>query len=105
MFNSPIEFAKHGSRLSNVSNWKTKIWIANCDGQKIKIAKTCLLKYYKGDVYKRPHNEDVHRDQFLNCSVCKKVRRFELRSRETSRFYHDAVARENRTCSDMIPGR
>ncbi|CAI9283603.1 unnamed protein product [Lactuca saligna] len=100
-----MEFAKHGSRLSNVSNWKTKIWIANCDGQKIKIAKTCLLKYYKGDVYKRPHNENVHRDQFLTCSICNKVRRFELRSRETCRFYHDAVARENPTCSDMIPGR
>lgn len=104
-FNIPLDFAKHGSRTTNVPNWRTKIWILNCNGEKFKIENTCLLKYYSGDQYQRPHQEVSHRDVFLSCSACKKVRRFELRSRDACRFYHDAELNENRSCSDMIPGR
>ncbi|XP_024975585.1 protein ULTRAPETALA 2-like [Cynara cardunculus var. scolymus] len=105
VFTSPVEFAKHGSRASSVSNWRSKVWVRNCNGKKTKLSKTCLLRYYRGDEYRRPYNEVGHRDQFLNCSACNKLRRFELRTKEACRLYHDAVARPNRTCYDMIPGR
>ncbi|KVH99090.1 hypothetical protein Ccrd_022703, partial [Cynara cardunculus var. scolymus] len=82
LFDSPVEFVKHGSRTSNVPNWRKKVWILNQNGQKIKMIDTSFLKYYYGDNFRRPHNESGHRDQFLRCTACNKVRRFELRSRE-----------------------
>ncbi|XP_024976322.1 protein ULTRAPETALA 2-like [Cynara cardunculus var. scolymus] len=105
VFDSPVEFVKHGSRTSNVPNWRKKVWILNQNGQKIKMIDTSFLKYYYGDNFRRPHNESGHRDQFLRCTACNKVRRFELRSRELCRFYHDAAASGNQTCFSMIPGR
>ncbi|KAK1407079.1 hypothetical protein QVD17_38690 [Tagetes erecta] len=104
VFNCPLKFAKHASCTTNVPNWRTKIWVHNFNGDKIKLADTCLVKFYKGDEYVRPRNKVSHRDEFLQCSVCKKVRRFELMSREACRYFHNAAARENRTCKDMIPG-
>ncbi|MFS7940584.1 hypothetical protein Hanom_Chr05g00466161 [Helianthus anomalus] len=32
------------------------------------------------------------------------MRRFDLWPKYACRFYHDAAARENRNCHDMIPG-
>ncbi|KAF5806791.1 putative developmental regulator, ULTRAPETALA [Helianthus annuus] len=81
------------------------VWVQKCNGEKIKLGETCLLRHYKGDEYVRPHNQVSHRDEFLRCSACNKIRRFELRSKDACRFYHDAASRETRTCHDMIPGR
>ncbi|KAJ0923605.1 putative developmental regulator, ULTRAPETALA [Helianthus annuus] len=105
VFNSPARFAKHASSSTNVRNWRSKVWVQKCNGEKIKLGETCLLRHYKGDEYVRPHNQVSHRDEFLRCSVCNKIRRFELRSKDACRFYHDAASRETRTCHDMIPGR
>ncbi|KVH99079.1 hypothetical protein Ccrd_022676, partial [Cynara cardunculus var. scolymus] len=58
----------------------------------VRIIDTSFLKYYTGDNFRRPHNESGHRDQFLRCTACDKVRRFELRLREIFRCYHDAAA-------------
>ncbi|KAD4385983.1 hypothetical protein E3N88_26152 [Mikania micrantha] len=68
--------------FANVPNWKTKVWVLNSNGAKIKLGETCLLRCYKGDEYVRPHNQVSHRDEFLVCTSCNKVRRFELKSRE-----------------------
>ncbi|KAL8243471.1 hypothetical protein R6Q59_009729 [Mikania micrantha] len=105
VFSCPAKFAKHASCSANVPNWKTKVWVLNSNGAKIKLGETCLLRCYKGDEYVRPHNQVSHRDEFLVCTSCNKVRRFELKSREGCRIYHDAAAMENRTCNNMIPGR
>ncbi|MFS7901300.1 putative transcription factor ULT family [Helianthus anomalus] len=105
VFNSPARFAKHASSSTNVPNWRSKVWVQKCNGDKIKLGETCLLRHYKGDEYVRPHNQVSHRDELLRCSACNKLRRFELRSRDACRFYHDAASRETRTCHDMIPGR
>ncbi|KAJ0578650.1 putative developmental regulator, ULTRAPETALA [Helianthus annuus] len=72
----------------------TKVLVLNCNSEKIKLGETCFLRNYKGDEYVRPHSHVSHRDEFLSCTACHKVRRFELRTRDA---YHDAAAR------DMIP--
>ncbi|XP_076902998.1 protein ULTRAPETALA 2-like [Bidens hawaiensis] len=104
LFNSPEKFAKHASNSNSMPNWRTKIWVQNFDGERIKLGKTCLLRYYKGDEYVRPDSQFSHRDEFLHCSVCNKVRRFTLRTSDAFEYYHRAVTMENRTCKDMILG-
>ncbi|KAJ9558666.1 hypothetical protein OSB04_013280 [Centaurea solstitialis] len=69
VFDSPVEFVKHGSRTSNVPNWRKRVWILNANGQKVKMIDTYFLKYYNGDKFRRPHNESGHRDQFLRCTT------------------------------------
>ncbi|KAI3686265.1 hypothetical protein L1987_79939 [Smallanthus sonchifolius] len=105
VFNCPAKFAKHALSGTSMPNWRKKVWVLNSMGEKIKLGETCLVRFYKGDEYVRPRNLVSHRDEFLSCSVCNKVRHFELRSKDECRLYHDAAARETRTCSDMIPGR
>ncbi|KAM0018602.1 putative developmental regulator, ULTRAPETALA [Helianthus debilis subsp. tardiflorus] len=81
----------------NVPKWRTTVLVFNCNSEKIKLGETCFLRYYKGDEYVRPHSQVSHRDEFLSCTACYKVRRFELRTRDACRTDHDAAAR------DMIP--
>ncbi|KAK1407076.1 hypothetical protein QVD17_38687 [Tagetes erecta] len=96
-FTCPSKFSKHAS---SSTNWRTTLSV-----DEIKLGDTPFVKYYKGDEYVRPCHLVSHRNEFLQCSACKKVRRFELRSRDACRLYHDAAARETRTCKDMIPGK
>ncbi|KAJ0612126.1 putative developmental regulator, ULTRAPETALA [Helianthus annuus] len=77
--------------------WRTKVLVFNCNNEKIKLGETCFLRYYKGDEYVRPHSQVSHRDEFLSCTACYKECRFELRTMDACRTYHDAAAR------DMIP--
>ncbi|KAJ0570992.1 putative developmental regulator, ULTRAPETALA [Helianthus annuus] len=81
----------------NVPKWRTKVLVFNCNSEKIKLGETCFLRYYKGDEYVRPHSEVSHGDEFLSCTACYKVHRFELRTWDACRTYHDAAAR------DVIP--
>ncbi|KAJ0792934.1 putative developmental regulator, ULTRAPETALA [Helianthus annuus] len=81
----------------NVPKWRTKVLVFNCNSEKIKLGETCLLRYYKGDEYVRPHSQVSHRDEFLSCTACYKACRFELRTMDACRTNHDATAR------DMIP--
>ncbi|PWA53232.1 protein DETOXIFICATION 49 [Artemisia annua] len=99
LVSSPVDFAKHASGTTNIQNWRTKIWVDTRDNERIKISDTCLLKYYKGDSYERPCNKTC--DEFLQCKVCKKLRRFKLESKEECRIYHDLVANKDQTCSNM----
>ncbi|KAF5806799.1 putative developmental regulator, ULTRAPETALA [Helianthus annuus] len=66
----------------NVPKWRTKVLVLNCNSEKIKLGETCFLRYYKGDEYVRPHSQVSHCDEFLCCTACHKVRRFELRTRD-----------------------
>ncbi|KAF5806785.1 putative developmental regulator, ULTRAPETALA [Helianthus annuus] len=97
VFNYLAKFAKHASDSRNVPKWRTKVLVFNCNSEKIKLGETCFLRYYKGDEYVRPHSEVSHRDEFLSCTACYKVRRFELRTWDACRIYHDGAAR------DVIP--
>ncbi|KAJ0748340.1 putative developmental regulator, ULTRAPETALA [Helianthus annuus] len=72
-------------------------FVFNCNSEKIKLGETSFLRNYKEDEYVRPHSHVLHRDEFLSCTACPKVRRFELRTRDACRTYHDAASR------DMIP--
>ncbi|KAJ0570988.1 putative developmental regulator, ULTRAPETALA [Helianthus annuus] len=103
MFNCLTKFAKHALGVRNLPIWRTKVWVLNCNGEKIKLGERYFLRYYKGDEYVRPHNQVSQRDEFLSCVACHKVCRFELRTRDACRTYHDVATRENRTCSNTIP--
>ncbi|KAF5806790.1 putative developmental regulator, ULTRAPETALA [Helianthus annuus] len=92
-----MEFVKHASDGRNVPKWRTKILVFSCNSEKIKLGETCFLRYYKGDEYVRPHSEVSHRDEFLSCTACYKLRRFELRTWDACWTYYDAAAR------DVIP--
>ncbi|KAJ0790353.1 putative developmental regulator, ULTRAPETALA [Helianthus annuus] len=81
----------------NVPKWRSKVLVFSCNSEKIKLGETCFLRYYKGDEYVRPQSQVSHRDEFLSCTACYKVRCLELRTRDACRTYHDAAAR------DMIP--
>ncbi|KAJ0792933.1 putative developmental regulator, ULTRAPETALA [Helianthus annuus] len=106
MFNCHANFAKHASGVKNLPMWRTKVWVLNCNGEKIKLGERCFLRYYKGDEYVRPHNQVSQRDELLSCVTCYKVCRFNLRTRDACRIYHDVATRENRTCSSTIlPGK
>ncbi|KAK1407074.1 hypothetical protein QVD17_38685 [Tagetes erecta] len=94
VFTCPAKFSKHAS--SSTNDWRTTLSV-----DKIKLGDTPFVKYYKGDEYVRPCHLVSHRNEFLQCSACKKVRRFELRSRDACRLYHDAAARETRTCGNV----
>ncbi|KAJ0585359.1 putative developmental regulator, ULTRAPETALA [Helianthus annuus] len=68
-------------------------WVLDCNGEKIKLGETCLLRYYIGDEYMRPHNQVSHCGEFLCCSACHKMRHSDLWPKYACRFYHDAAAR------------
>ncbi|KAJ0612127.1 putative developmental regulator, ULTRAPETALA [Helianthus annuus] len=98
-------FAKHALGVRNLPIWRTRVWVLNCNGEKIKLGERCFLRYYKGDEYVRRHNQVSQRDEFLSCVACDKVCRFELRTRDACRTYHDVATRENRTCCNTIPAQ
>ncbi|KAF5806793.1 putative developmental regulator, ULTRAPETALA [Helianthus annuus] len=98
-------FNRNASVVKNLPMWRTKVWVLNCIGEKIKLGERCFLRYYKGDEYVRPHNQVSQRDELLSCVTCYKVCRFELRTRDACSTYHDVATRENRTSSNTIlPG-
>ncbi|KAM7251569.1 hypothetical protein ACFE04_023452 [Oxalis oulophora] len=42
---------------------------------------------------------NFHRDEFLSCSICKKMRRFKLRDAMECRIFHDANMNSDWVCS------
>ncbi|CAN1239100.1 Protein ULTRAPETALA 2 [Linum grandiflorum] len=100
---TPYEFEKHARGPLGSSKWKSHIWVA-IDGKKVALWKTELFKYYRhganggSGCIKR----QFHRDEFITCSLCKKQRRFRLRTREQCRVFHDALLSEATwKCDDM----
>ena len=76
------------------------------DGNKVPLVKTSLLKYYhlasisNDNSSKRRKREPFHRDEFVQCALCKKERRFRIQILEECRAYHDAKENKKWTCSD-----
>ncbi|KAL0001117.1 hypothetical protein SO802_014898 [Lithocarpus litseifolius] len=96
---TPYAFEKHSGR-EGVKNWKKHIWVIIND-KKVALSKTVLISYYKHStnmVLSRP--KQFHRDEFISCSDCKKLRRFLLRDQMGCRTYHDALANKNWKCTD-----
>ncbi|PON68459.1 Developmental regulator, ULTRAPETALA [Trema orientale] len=101
---NPEEFEKHSSR-EGPKKWKRNIWV-KANGVKVPLWRSGLLKYYKhgsnipngGCSSRRKWN--IHRDEFICCSRCKKERRFRLRTKEECRIFHDASAKRRWKCSD-----
>ncbi|KAL2493864.1 protein ULTRelated to AP2ETALA 1-like [Forsythia ovata] len=102
---TPIAFEKHSGR-ETARKWKNNIWVI-VDGEKVPIFKTALLKYYNiaskssNGMRRSQNGKACHRDKFIRCSECNKLRRFRLRSKEECRIYHDALLNLNLKCSDM----
>ncbi|KAF5174915.1 Ultrapetala-like protein [Thalictrum thalictroides] len=99
---TPAAFEKHSERETS-RKWKNNIWII-AKGEKVPVSKTVLLKYYNqalkntnGALKGRP----CHRDEFIRCSMCNKVRRFHLRTKEECRIHHDALADADWKCTDL----
>ncbi|PIA55028.1 hypothetical protein AQUCO_00800040v1 [Aquilegia coerulea] len=99
---TPAAFEKHSERETS-RKWKNNIWII-ARGDKVPLSKTVLLKYYNqalknttGSHKGRP----CHRDEFIHCSMCNKVRRFHLRTKEECRIHHDALADTDWKCTDL----
>ncbi|XP_065628030.1 protein ULTRAPETALA 2 [Quercus suber] len=96
---TPYAFEKHSGR-EGAKNWKKHIWVIIND-KKVALSKTVLISYYKHStnmVLSRP--KQFHRDEFISCSDCKKLRRFLLRDQVGCRTYHDALANKNWKCTD-----
>lgn len=100
---SPAAFEKHSGR-ETARKWKNNIWVI-VDGQKVPLFKTALLKYYNLSLTKASNKAQAgrvcHRDEFLKCTKCNKLRRFHLRTQEECRAYHDAYIDDDWKCSDM----
>ncbi|XAR56583.1 hypothetical protein NMG60_11037124 [Bertholletia excelsa] len=101
---SPTSFLKHNEKRQ-VKSWKNRICVIKGNDKRIPLRDTALLKYYykqKPEEVERvlKRRQTIHHDEFLCCSKCGKYRRFELRSMQECRAYHDALAKENWTCSD-----
>ncbi|KAK1393300.1 Developmental regulator, ULTRAPETALA [Heracleum sosnowskyi] len=98
---TPAAFEKHSGR-ETARKWKNNIWVIS-DGEKVPLVKTVLLKYYNQTTKHsngRSQNIRGHRDEFLPCTKCGKMRRFRLHKKEECRVYHDALANANWKCSD-----
>ncbi|KAF3453624.1 hypothetical protein FNV43_RR04065 [Rhamnella rubrinervis] len=102
---TPEEFEKHSSR-EGLKKWKSNIWVT-IDDKKVPLWKTGVMKYYKhiSNVSNRPacigrRKRNFHRDEFITCSKCNKLRRFRLRSKEECRIYHDALSNRRWKCAD-----
>ncbi|KAL8126756.1 hypothetical protein AgCh_013878 [Apium graveolens] len=95
---TPAAFEKHSGR-ETAGKWKNNIWvISNC--AKVPLAKTVLLKYYNQTPKHGNGRSRGHRDEFVPCTECGKMRRFRLRNKEECRVYHDALVNANWKCSD-----
>ncbi|KAJ9153631.1 hypothetical protein P3X46_027052 [Hevea brasiliensis] len=70
--------------------------------KKVPLRKTPLLKYYKhvANGASGSMRRIRHRDEFIQCSRCKKERRFRLRTKEECRIYHDAALKKKWKCAD-----
>ncbi|KAK1303232.1 Protein ULTRAPETALA 1 [Acorus calamus] len=85
---TPAAFEKHSER-ETARKWKSNVWVIDK-----------ALKTANGS--QKSHNgKTCHRDEFLRCTRCNKVRRFRLRSKEECRIYHDASLDCNWKCSDL----
>ncbi|CAI9275541.1 unnamed protein product [Lactuca saligna] len=102
---TPAAFEKHSGR-ETARKWKNNIWVI-VDGEKVPLSKTSLLKYYNKALTKTVNKSQTgqrvcHRDEFLKCTQCNKLRRFHLRTKAECRAYHDAFINNNNwKCSDM----
>lgn len=100
---TPAAFEKHSGR-ETARKWKNNIWVI-VDGEKVPLSKTALLKYYNKALTKTTNRAQTgrvcHRDEFLRCTQCNKLRRFRLRTKEECRAYHDAFINDHWKCSDM----
>ncbi|KAK1275566.1 Protein ULTRAPETALA 1 [Acorus gramineus] len=102
---TPAAFEKHSER-ETARKWKSNVWVI-AKGEKVPLLKTALLKYYNqalktANGSQKSHNgKTCHRDEFLRCTRCNKVRRFRLRSKEECRIYHDASLDRTWKCSDL----
>lgn len=102
---SPAAFEKHSGRESS-RKWKNNIWVI-INGEKVSLYKTVLLKYYNqvsknvNGTNRLNNGRSCHRDEFISCTMCKKMRRFRLRTKEECRVYHDALAVANWKCSNL----
>ncbi|KAI4319813.1 hypothetical protein MLD38_033367 [Melastoma candidum] len=101
---TPAAFEKHSGR-ETARKWKNNVWVI-VNGEKVPLGKTVLLKYYEmalksGNGSIKSTLKVGHRDEFVRCSRCNKVRRFRLRTKEECRHYHNAVANANWKCSDF----
>ncbi|KAK1325398.1 Protein ULTRAPETALA 1 [Acorus calamus] len=102
---TPAAFEKHSER-ETARKWKSNVWVI-AKGEKVPLLKTALLKYYNqalktANGSQKSHNgKTCHRDEFLRCTRCNKVRRFRLRSKEECRIYHDSSLDHNWKCSDL----
>ncbi|XP_024994964.1 protein ULTRAPETALA 1-like [Cynara cardunculus var. scolymus] len=100
---TPAAFEKHSGR-ETARKWKNNIWVI-VDGEKVPLSKTALLKYYNQALRKTSNRSQTgrvcHRDEFLRCTQCNKLRRFRLRTKEECRAYHDAFINDHWKCSDM----
>lgn len=98
---TPAAFEKHSGR-ETARKWKNNVWVIS-NGEKVPLAKTVLLKYYNQTTKHgsgRSQNTRGHRDEFVRCTECGKMRRFRLRNKEECRVYHDALGDANWKCSD-----
>lgn len=101
---TPEEFEKHADR-EGLKKWKSNVWVVK-DGNKTALWRSGLLKYYKiaanmtNKVCVKRRKLNFHRDEFINCSRCKKVRRFRLRTEQEIKIYHAALMKKNWICSD-----
>ncbi|GMH05662.1 hypothetical protein Nepgr_007502 [Nepenthes gracilis] len=101
----PSEFGKHAG-YRGTRKWQRKIWVT-VKGKKVSLGKTKLLKYYKGSASDpsaglRPlRGRVVHHDEFIQCTICNKERRFLLRTHPECRIFHDASFNKNWTCADF----
>ncbi|KAK1388921.1 Developmental regulator, ULTRAPETALA [Heracleum sosnowskyi] len=99
---TPAAFEKHSGR-ETARKWKNNIWII-ANGEKVPVGKTVLLKYYnKTTKYGNGRSQNVrvgHRDEFVRCTVCGKMRRFRLRNKEECQVYHNALKDAKWKCSD-----
>lgn len=102
---TPAAFEKHSER-ETAPKWKNNVWVIS-NGDKVGLAKTPLLKYYNQALKsnnasnKSNKGKTCHRDEFVRCSKCNKVRRLHLRTKEECRIHHDALADPNWKCADL----
>ncbi|XP_057529750.1 protein ULTRAPETALA 2-like [Amaranthus tricolor] len=101
----PSEFEEHAGIRASQSKWNTHIWVF-VNGQKVPLKETKLLKYYLGSATDptsciRPRRRlKFHRDEFIKCTACAKMRRFKMSDTTECRAYHEAFkATHTWTCS------
>ncbi|XP_021894675.1 protein ULTRAPETALA 2-like [Carica papaya] len=99
---SPYEFEKHADR-EGTRNWKSHVWVT-INGEKVPLSKSGLLVYYKNasNLNNRSKlvrgKQQFHRDEFITCTLCRKDRRFRVRTAEEYRRFHDALANKKWSC-------